>query len=439
LSKIDDDDNPVVMLGVNRDANSSGAIRQGVSIGTWNLEDGLMCNDEWTSLYIPVDGIAVTVYKNNKQAGAENTISGKGMHFLGDYGLNDEASSLRIAWIGYVLGSPKLISEEVIKSDKRKTIASKSTNTNDTDIEQEFEINIATDYATSQTFSYENSVMVGVSVETEAELPAVGGASVETSVENTFTFGEENGTAETVSFGGPLKPKVPPKKTVYARLTIQPVTVKQVIEYTLTPADGFSGKPRKTQVTRLINTAIDAEVVYSYDPAFKSTEDKAAVSATPTGTQATSIYVLTQNSAIAGHNNRRMNKSSTEQCKQACNAETQFTCRSFDYIKSQNACDLSDKSATQVGGLKAGSNYDHFARVSFTQSPNSAISGHNNKRLNNSSVAQCMQACGAETSFTCRSFDYIKSNGACDLSDKSAEMVGGLTQGSNYDHYARDF
>ena len=48
-----------------------------------------------------------------------------------------------------------------------------------------------------------------------------------------------------------------------------------------------------------------------------------------------------------------------------------------------------------------------------------------------------MHACCAERAFDCRSFDFTKSSKRCDLSDATASDadVGGLSYGTNYDHY----
>lgn len=78
---------------------------------------------------------------------------------------------------------------------------------------------------------------------------------------------------------------------------------------------------------------------------------------------------------------------------------------------------------------------DGFAKI-----PNAAISGYNDKHLTSVTVDDCKQACVAEDSFYCQSFDYFKYSSECDLSSASAESVGGLyfTYSNNpYDHYAR--
>ncbi|XP_071940974.1 macrophage mannose receptor 1-like [Antedon mediterranea] len=76
----------------------------------------------------------------------------------------------------------------------------------------------------------------------------------------------------------------------------------------------------------------------------------------------------------------------------------------------------------------------------FSSYPNAAIEGFDNIHLTNVYPEDCAQRCIAETSFTCRSFDYYKNSQECDLSDKDKDMVGGLKttyDGSPFDHYER--
>ncbi|MBT5305614.1 MAG: hypothetical protein HOL31_11105 [Candidatus Scalindua sp.] len=80
-------------------------------------------------------------------------------------------------------------------------------------------------------------------------------------------------------------------------------------------------------------------------------------------------YTITRNAAISGYNNKHLTNVSPEECARLCEEETSFVCKSFDYYKRERACDLSDKSADEVGGLKTdygGNPYDHYARQIYT-------------------------------------------------------------------------
>ena len=84
-------------------------------------------------------------------------------------------------------------------------------------------------------------------------------------------------------------------------------------------------------------------------------------------------YIKTPNAAISGHNNKKLPNVTPQQCQTACSQERSFSCKSFDYDKENYACDLSDKRASDVGGLKrdyAGDQYDHYSlSPRFTSNP----------------------------------------------------------------------
>lgn len=74
-------------------------------------------------------------------------------------------------------------------------------------------------------------------------------------------------------------------------------------------------------------------------------------------------YSRTPNAAISGHNRRHLTGVSPDDCARACDGEP--WCVSFDYYKKERACDLSDKRAGDVGGLKtnySGNPYDHYSK-----------------------------------------------------------------------------
>ncbi|MET4695870.1 PAN domain-containing protein [Endozoicomonas lisbonensis] len=161
-------------------------------------------------------------------------------------------------------------------------------------------------------------------------------------------------------------------------------------------------------------------------------------------------FTVTANAAISGHNIEQLSNVSPDQCAASCldSSRSQW-CVSFDYYKGSNKCDLSNKNAQGVGGLKTnypGNPYDHYSLISnpidsFIQTPNAAIYGHNNEHLTQVTPEQCAEACtGANRSYWCQSFDYYKEAKACDLSDKRATDVGDLKTdypNNPYNHYSR--
>jgi len=77
-------------------------------------------------------------------------------------------------------------------------------------------------------------------------------------------------------------------------------------------------------------------------------------------------------------------------------------------------------------------------KVTCTLTPNAAISGHNRVHLRGQTVESCAYNCH-NAAWGCKSFDWYKHKGECDLSDKSAGDVGGLKRnyaGNPYNHYS---
>lgn len=79
----------------------------------------------------------------------------------------------------------------------------------------------------------------------------------------------------------------------------------------------------------------------------------------------------TENAAISGFNDVHLSGISVQGCKAECCHDPQ--CKSFDYYKNRDRCDLSYSNARDVGGLKtdyAGHPYDHYHLNRFTNACN---------------------------------------------------------------------
>jgi hypothetical protein len=148
------------------------------------------------------------------------------------------------------------------------------------------------------------------------------------------------------------------------------------------------------------------------------------------------------NAAISGFNDKHLLNVSVNDCKTACISETTFHCKSFDYYKGLNKCDLSSKNAESAGNLKydyANHPYDHYVRTNgFSRIPNAAISGYNNVQLIGVTAQQCQDACLNRVDFYCKSFDYYNAQAKCDLSSANAVTAGGLYSSVAYDHHVRE-
>ncbi len=83
-------------------------------------------------------------------------------------------------------------------------------------------------------------------------------------------------------------------------------------------------------------------------------------------------FVKTPDAAIRYYNHKKMRDTTVEKCMRACLETTEFTCRSFDFYKRMNVCDLSAATADSAGGLKTDYEldpYDHYARKSYPPGP----------------------------------------------------------------------
>ena len=116
-------------------------------------------------------------------------------------------------------------------------------------------------------------------------------------------------------------------------------------------------------------------------------------------------FALSPNAAISGYNVENLTQSTPEMCATACLSAPRATwCVSFDFHKANQSCDLSDKQAGDVGGLKTdypGNPYDHYSLKpdplkAFARTPDAAISGHNTETLQAVTPADCANACTDE-------------------------------------------
>ncbi|MET3375689.1 hypothetical protein ABIC89_004763 [Variovorax boronicumulans] len=85
-------------------------------------------------------------------------------------------------------------------------------------------------------------------------------------------------------------------------------------------------------------------------------------------------FAATPNAAISGNNIENLTQSTPEMCASAClGAPRGAWCVSFDYNKTAQRCDLSDKRASDIGGLKTdyvGNPYDHYSLIAGEGVPN---------------------------------------------------------------------
>ena len=98
-------------------------------------------------------------------------------------------------------------------------------------------------------------------------------------------------------------------------------------------------------------------------------------------------FTRTVNAAISGHNKQQLSGVTVSQCEEECCKAS--WCKSFDYHKNTHKCDLSDKDASDVGGLKTNYNGDPYDHYEKTPPPQAIDVCH--PRLSPSSVGQALK------------------------------------------------
>ncbi|GAB1151017.1 MAG: hypothetical protein WStaPseu_11380 [Shewanella algae] len=148
-----------------------------------------------------------------------------------------------------------------------------------------------------------------------------------------------------------------------------------------------------------------------------------------------SRFEMTDNAAISGYNSEKLSGVTAAQCASACLEEGRSWCVSFDYHKQNQSCDLSDKRAADVGGLKTdypGNPYAHYSLKpssleQFVHVEQAFLPGYNSEQLPGLSAEACADACvDDQRSYWCQSFNYHTQSGNCSLSSQRAADVGGL-------------
>lgn len=135
------------------------------------------------------------------------------------------------------------------------------------------------------------------------------------------------------------------------------------------PAD-WTFTPRS--YVQVVMAAPDSELVTHAATAPGSLGFAGEILSSPGGGQ----FRRVANAAISGHNRKQVT-GSVRDCLRQCEAETSFRCVSVDYHKGKNRCDLSDKRAADVGGLKEnypGDPYEHYERLTSEPAPDHAVS-----------------------------------------------------------------
>lgn len=155
--------------------------------------------------------------------------------------------------------------------------------------------------------------------------------------------------------------------------------------------------------------------------------------------------------ALFGFNDKTLRHVTAQECKNACLEETEFECRSVDYVADSQSCYLSQENAiTQAVHIGPHFGADHYSiacgdeylsvgftpvegsNCGFTKQCGMALFGFNTKTIDYITTDDCMRACVEETEFDCLSFDYSSSSQSCFLSEESASTQG-VHMGPHFD------
>ena len=117
-----------------------------------------------------------------------------------------------------------------------------------------------------------------------------------------------------------------------------------------------------------------------------------------------STYEHVPNAALSGHNHKHLTGKTVEQCKAECNAID--WCKSFDYYKGQNRCDLS-RLQINVPGLKKNyrnNPYDHYRKLTTEECPAQVTCGSGTK-LEDDKCVPNLPSCDNFSGMACRRKD----------------------------------
>ncbi|CAH1777597.1 unnamed protein product [Owenia fusiformis] len=131
---------------------------------------------------------------------------------------------------------------------------------------------------------------------------------------------------------------------------------------------------------------------------------------------------MPSNTCIKDHNDKTFSSVPDRQaCRQKCEDETTFTCRSIDYATSTGQCHLS---VSYTGNVQIDAPCDPVFQYSERREPscwtwsnldNTCIKGQNIATFTTSSMCECKEKCTNYVPTTCRSVDYKASTQTCYL------------------------
>ncbi|MCI4669999.1 MAG: beta/gamma crystallin-related protein [Bacteroidia bacterium] len=200
-----------------------------------NYNQPFFDNDSISSMKVP-QGTKVVLYTDVDFKGTKREFAAGNYPSLSTFGWNDRVSSIQIINPGLELVHIEYLEEITVPNGN--PVALSSAIVNESDVTQKAVMVLTKELSESSTRSFSNSTMIGISVSSTAKVGISGPLSAEVSttitstLENTFTIGEEDTVSETVSFGQSLEVVIPPKSVGTGTIILTPQKYDVKVRYT---------------------------------------------------------------------------------------------------------------------------------------------------------------------------------------------------------------
>ncbi|MBD8489975.1 hypothetical protein IFO69_14555 [Echinicola sp. CAU 1574] len=193
-------------------------------------------NDSITSMKVP-EGTRVVLYKDSQLRGNSKEFGPGEYSNLVHFGFQDNASSVQILRPDLELINIEYINEVVLPDGN--PIGLSDSTINNSEVEQINTLTLEREITKSTTRSWSNSTLIGITVTTSTTIGIEKGpisaeqeTSISTTLENTFTIGEEETVSETSTFSKSVAVKIPPRSVGEATLFMIPKKVRLDAIYT---------------------------------------------------------------------------------------------------------------------------------------------------------------------------------------------------------------
>ncbi len=203
---------------------------------TTGYEEPFLKHDAISSVIVP-PATTVILFENGGFTGKKLVLKEGAHKSLSIYGFDNKASSVQIQREGLVLVGADFTNQ--IIEPNGDPIAIRSLTVNNSDVEQSFSVLLSKELSQSVTRSWSNSTLLGISISQTSTATVNSGvveasvsSTIEATLENTFTIGEDETKSKSISFEKSLSVNVPPKMVGEACAMLTPKKFTATILYT---------------------------------------------------------------------------------------------------------------------------------------------------------------------------------------------------------------